>query len=199
MNIKRSIWNLIHIYIKIDIIGPLEKRKYGFFGKGSRIFKPLIHDKNRRYVSVGNNTIIGNNSRIQCYPNEQGRIGCLTIGNDCRIGNRCSFLCGGEISIGNGVLMASDILVSSENHSMDPESQLYYMSQPLKCDSVEIKDGCWIGEKVCILPGVSIGIKSIVGAGSIVTKSIPDNSLAVGNPARVIKTYNFEEHMWESL
>ena len=195
----RALWDFLHIYIFRDIIGPLEKAQYARFGAESRIFKPLIHDKNRKHVSIGKNTIIGQHSRIQCYPDENSSIGHLIIGDDCRIGNRCSFLCGGDIKIGNGVLMASDVLVTSENHSIDPESPKWYMSQPLKCDDIEIRDGCWIGEKVCILPGVTIGKKSIVGAGSIVTKSIPDYSIAVGNPARVIKRYSFEEHKWIAI
>lgn len=95
--------------------------------------------------------------------------------------------------------MASDILVTSENHSIDPESELLYMDQPLICSDVNIKDGCWIGEKVVIMPGVTIGKKSVVGAGSIVTHDIPDFCMAVGNPARVIKKYNFSSHKWEII
>ena len=88
---------------------------------------------------------------------------------------------------------------TANNHSMNVEGNQYYMAQPLLCEKVVIKDGCWIGEKVCVLPGVTIGEKSIVGAGSVVTKSIPDYCLAVGNPARVIKRWNFSEHRWISL
>ena len=180
----------------MDMVGALGKTRYGAFGKGTRIFKPLIHDKYRKHITIGKNTVIGKYSRIQCYPDQHFVVGNLTIGDDCRIGNRCSFLCGGDITIGNGVLMASDILIASENHSINPESPEWYMSQPLYCEPIDIKDGCWIGEKVCILPGVSIGTKSVIGAGSIVTKSVPDYSIAVGNPARVIKQYDFEKHKW---
>jgi acetyltransferase-like isoleucine patch superfamily enzyme len=61
---------------------------------------------------------------------------------------------------------------------------------------VRIEKGCWIGEKVIILPGVNIGKRSIIGAGSVVTKSIPEYSIAVGNPARVIKTWNKDKKQW---
>ena len=196
MTIQKLLYDLIHTYFLGDLVGTIGKSQYASFGSESRIYKPLIHDKYRNHVSIGKNTIIGKYSRIQCYPDDNMVIGRLKIGDGCRIGNRCSFLCGGDITIGNGVLMASDILISSENHSINPESPLLYMSQPLQCKSIEIKDGCWIGEKVCILPGVSIGTKAVIGAGSIVTKNIPDFSIAVGNPARVIKTYDFEKHVW---
>ena len=82
---------------------------------------------------------------------------------------------------------------------MNPESDIPYMDQTLSSQPVIIEDGCWIGEKVCIMPGVTIGRKSIIGAGSIVTKSIPGYCIAVGNPAKVIKKYNFKSHNWESV
>ena len=196
MNIKRKLYDFIHMHIVRDLVGPIEKSRYAFFGDKSRIFKPLIHDKNRKYVSIGKDTVIGKYSRIQCYPDQNMEIGHLKIGDGCRFGQRCSFLCGEDITVGNGVLMASDVLITSENHSINPETSIWYMSQPLQCKAVEIKDGVWIGEKVCVLPGVSIGRKSVIGAGSIVTKSIPDFCIAVGNPAKVIKRYDFEKHSW---
>ena len=55
---------------------------------------------------------------------------------------------------------------------------------------ITIKDGCWIGGGVVILPGITIGYGSVIGAGSIVTKDIPANSLAVGNPCKVIRQIN---------
>ena len=64
------------------------------------------------------------------------------------------------------------------------------------CDSVRIGEGCWIGERVCILPGITIGKKCVVGAGSIVTKNIPDYCMVAGSPAKVIKVYDFEKHAW---
>lgn len=97
------------------------------------------------------------------------------------------------------MLIASHVMISSENHGTDPESDTPYMNQPLITKPVSIGDGCWIGEKVCILPGVNIGKKCIIGAGSVVTKSIPDYSIAAGNPARVIKKYSYETHNWEKV
>ena len=71
------------------------------------------------------------------------------------------------------------------------------MEQKFSAQDVKIGNGCLIGEKVSILSGVTIGEKCIIGAGSIVTKSIPSYSIAVGNPARIIKQYNFYTKRWE--
>jgi lipopolysaccharide O-acetyltransferase len=64
---------------------------------------------------------------------------------------------------------------------------------------VVIGDNVWIGESVCVLPGVSIGEGCIIGALSVVTKSIPAYSIAVGSPARVVKQFDFEQNKWKKI
>jgi len=145
--------------------------------------KKLIMEKNVR---------VGNYTRINFYSK-----GILTIGEGSYMGQRNSFLVGADITIGKGVLMASDICITSENHGMDPNSDLGYGCQPLIVAPVIIGDGCWIGEKAIILPGVSIGEKAIIAAGSIVTKNVPGYSIAAGNPAKIIKVFNKNENTWE--
>ena len=122
----------------------------------------------------------------------------IVIGDNCYIGYNNSFLAGGDIVLEDGVLLASNILITSENHSANPESNQYFMDQELICNSVHIGEGSWIGERVCILPGVTIGKKCVIGAGSVVTKSIPDYCIAAGSPARVLKEYDFETHTWKN-
>jgi lipopolysaccharide O-acetyltransferase len=69
----------------------------------------------------------------------------------------------------------------------------------LTSNPIIIEDNVWIGESVSILPGVTIGQGSIVGANSLVSKNIPPYAIAVGNPAKVIKTYNFTIGKWEKI
>ncbi|HLO59597.1 MAG TPA: DapH/DapD/GlmU-related protein [Bacteroidales bacterium] len=88
---------------------------------------------------------------------------------------------GDRVSIGPNVLIITD---SSPNYSK------LIKIFPVLSQNVEIDNDSWIGANVTILPGVKIGKCSVVGAGSIVTKNIPDNSIAVGNPAKVIKNIN---------
>lgn len=161
--------------------------------KNSRYFfvNGLNQTIKTRYLKVGKCVRLGNFTRINFYDK-----GILQIGDGCYIGQRNSFLVGADICVGNEVLMASDICITSENHSMNPQNQMSYGKQPLVIEPVSIGEGCWIGEKVVILPGVTVGKKSIIGAGSIVTKNIPDYCIAVGNPAKVIKYYDFESNQW---
>lgn len=173
------------------------KKQFKEFGYNSRIAYPALL-QNTQFIEIGHNTTILSNARIQNFYPKAGET-IIKIGSSCFIGFNLSLLNASRIEIGDNVLFASNVLITSENHGMDPESNIPYMDQTLSSKPVIIEEGCWIGEKVCIMPGVTIGSKSIIGAGSIVTKSIPPYCIAVGNPAKVIKKYNFKSHKWESV
>ena len=94
---------------------------------------------------------------------------------------------GAGIEIEDNVMIGSGVHIYCANHRFDNAEtplidQGHYESKP-----VILKNGCWIGAKAIILPGVVVGKNSVVGAGSIVTKDIPSGVVAVGNPAKVIK------------
>ena len=93
-------------------------------------------------------------------------------------------------------LLAPEVFITDHNHGMTPSSIDDYASQPLLVGSVVIEDNVWIGQRACILPGVTIGKFSIIGANSVVTKDIPPYSLAVGAPARVIKEWDKDRREW---
>lgn len=103
------------------------------------------------------------------------------------------------IIIGNNVLIGSSVTIMDCNHGTDPDIQGGYLNQKMITDKVIIEDGVWCGDHVIILPGVTIGQHSIIGAGSIVTKSIPEYCIAVGNPAKVIKRWSAVNKRWERL
>ena len=125
--------------------------------------------------------------------------GCnISIGNNVSINTGCTFVDCNKIIIGNNVLIAPNVQIYTATHPVDLNERL----TPTETESgtayirhtyarpVTIEDGCWIGGGVIILPGVTIGRRSVIGAGSVVTKSIPANSLAVGNPCKVIRKIN---------
>ncbi len=121
------------------------------------------------------------------------------IGSNISIGNRFSILSAASVQIADYCLIASDVLITSENHGINPEEGRSYASTPLSAKEVVIGEGCWIGEKASILPGVILGERCIVAAGSVVTKSFPPYTLIAGVPAKAIKTYNFNTHQWEKI
>lgn len=178
-------------------IGVKKKSEFCDFEKNSTITKPFLQLSGCSNIKIGDNTTILSNVRLAVYGS--GSKANITIGNNCYIGFCFSALASVEanIEIGDNVFFASNVLVTNENHGINPESTTPYMDQKLSAQDVKIGNGCWIGEKVSILSGVTIGEKCIIGAGSIVTKSIPSYSIAVGNPARIIKQYNFYTKRWE--
>ena len=101
-----------------------------------------------------------------------------------------------SVTIEDDALLASHIFISDNLHGMG-SVDLPYKYQPLdRIAPVVIGRGCWIGEHVVVMPGVTIGEMSVVGAGSIVTKSLPPRTVAVGSPARVIKQWSDEQGGW---
>lgn len=92
-----------------------------------------------------------------------------------------------KITIGSHVLFGPGVQIYAASHPLDPETRkTLELSKP-----VNIGDNCWIGGGAIILPGVSIGNNCVIGAGAVVTKDIPDDSMAAGNPAKVIKKLIF--------
>lgn len=146
-------------------------------------------------ITIGANVRIGDNARLSIY----GAKAKIIIDDGVYAGANISIITADTVKIEKNVLLASYISIIGHNHGMNPESKDNYGKQPLLGAPTCIKEGAWIGERVCILPGVTIGKKAIIGSGSVVTKNIPDYSIAVGNPAKVLKRWNFETHKWERV
>lgn len=151
--------------------------------------------KEPQFIHWGDGVVLGEGTKLLCWSSynsgkkTQKLNPNLTIGNNVHATRNFVVQCAGKISIGNDVLIASNVFVIDYNHGVNPCTKSY-LDNDLNVSEVVIKDGAWIGNDVVILAGVSIGEKSIIGAGSVVTKSIPDFTIAVGNPAKVIKEWN---------
>lgn len=152
-------------------------------------------------ISVGENSFFGEGCELATLEKHfaQKLDAKLTIGNHVRITARGRITCAGHITIGDDVLMAPDVFITDHNHGMDPTLPGGYSPQPLIVKDVVIEKGVWLGQRVCVLPGVIIGAHSIIGANSVVSHDIPDYSIAVGAPARVIKRWNNKTHAWEKF
>lgn len=111
----------------------------------------------------------------------------IIIGEHTFINYNCTFLDGGYIRIGNHVLIGPNCQLYTPQHPMDYIER----REPKETEHpITIGDDTWLGGGVIVCPGVTIGERCIIGAGSVVTHDIPDDSLAVGNPARVIRKLN---------
>ena len=107
----------------------------------------------------------------------------IHMGDRVFINYGCKLVDGGMIDIGNDVLIAPGCTIVTANHAVDPERR---RKGYMRLKPVTIEDNVWLGADVTICPGVRIGKNSVIGAGSVVVRDIPENSLAVGNPCKVI-------------
>ncbi|MDD6126979.1 MAG: sugar O-acetyltransferase [Veillonellaceae bacterium] len=125
--------------------------------------------------------------------------GCnIYIGDNVSINMNCTFVDCNRITIGNNVLISSNVQIYTSTHPVElserltpdwkPETGEYFCRTYAR--PVTIGNGCWLGGGVIVLPGVSIGDGAVIGAGSVVTRDIPANVTAAGNPCRVIREIN---------
>ena len=109
----------------------------------------------------------------------------ISIGDGCYINFNCNFVDDGQITIGERVMFGPAVTIATVGHPINPKMREYMYTDP-----VTIGNDCWIGGNVTICPGVTIGDNTVIGAGSVVTKDIPANCVAAGNPCRVIREIN---------
>ena len=167
----------------------------GFYCESSQIFRHL-RSKKPHAVIIG--------KHVSCYAGcsfSIGQNGRCTIG-DFTLLNGALIMAEEEISIGSHCLISWNVgIADSDFHPLEPAQRLidaqalapYFKNRPprprVKTASVKIGDNAWIGMNAVILKGVTIGENSVVAAGSVVTKSVPPNSVVAGNPANIVKEF----------
>ena len=109
----------------------------------------------------------------------------IMVEDNVFINSGCHFQAQGGIAIGEGSLIGHNVVLATLNHEMDPEHRKDLHPAPIK-----IGRHVWIGANATVCPGVTIGDGCVIGAGSVVTKDIPSNVIAVGNPCRVLREIN---------
>lgn len=191
-------------------------RRYGFFGliklcfsvlytrlffPQARIIRLPFDIRNRKNIKIGNKLTTGTGCRIEAIPLHKTNDIFIEIGDNVQINDYVHIGSVGSVYIGNNVLIASKVYISDHNHgSYDDYRSDSPVINPIDREPVVkpvvIEDNVWLGESVCVLPGVTIGFGTIIGANSVVTKDVPANCIAVGSPARVVKTYNYELNKW---
>ena len=199
-NLKILIKQLISFFFHPILLSKLYLQKRikptGYF-----IIRGHININTIKYIHFGSNIEICNNARFLCvsqYRNVSYSPN-IKIGNNIFIGYNFSLLCASNIFIEDNVLIASNVLISSENHCINPMISESYGNTPLETKPVHIKEGCWLGEKCVILPGVTLGKRCIVAAGAVVTKSFPEYCIIAGVPAKCIKRFNKKKQTWEKV
>lgn len=156
---------------------------------------------NPAYVKMGLNVIMAHHSSITAVTGYNGIYykPSITIGNGTQIGPYNAIAAIGKIAIGEYVLFAPYVHVNDHSHGFEDISKPIMHQPVFSKGPIIIEDGCWLGFGSHILSGVTIGKNSVIGANSLVTKSIPPFCVAAGNPARVIKQYNSKTRKWDKI
>lgn len=173
------------------------RTRFKYFGNKSIVLFPLKIDGINN-ISLGNNVYVAKYSWLAALPLTGEKECNLIIGDGTNIGHFNHIYATKSIIIGKKVLTADKVYISDNLHSYK-NINIPIIDQPIKqISAVEIGDGSWLGENVCVI-GAKIGKNCVIGANSVVTNDIPDYSVAVGSPARVIKMYNHEKCIWETV
>lgn len=152
-------------------------------------------------IEVGNHCYFGRGVEMFPVLESDGKSHSprIVIGNNVVIGDYDRFACSDELVIEDHALFAAYVHISDHSHQYEdpgiPVSQQGIVSR----GRVFVGEGAWIGIKAEILAGVRIGRHAVIGAGSVVTRDVPDYCIAVGNPARVIKQYDANEGQWKPV
>lgn len=177
-------------------IGPKSRRakRFGAFGEGSGICFPTVALYGEPYIRLGARVIVGPYCTLSAgvmpghVPDTNP---VVTIGDDVLIGRGSGIVGHGSITIGDGVFTGHNVYVTDANHGYE-DVTLAIGEQFAASRPVSIGAGSWIGHGAIVLPGSTIGEHVVIGAGAVVTGAVPGFSVAVGNPARVIRRYDAE-------
>lgn len=143
----------------------LARKKLKVCEAGAEI-RPHAYLVETKHISLGKNVVVRPGCKLFAVADSQGR---------------------GQIILDENVLVGSDVHIYVSNHTFgDPDRDIIYQGHDAP-SSVHIKRGAWIGAGAIILPGVTVGRNAVVGAGSVVTRDVADNSVVVGSPAREVR------------
>jgi len=166
------------------------------FGKNSTLFFPF-RVNGAKYISIGKKVHVNEGSWMLAHKNSK-KDPVIKIGCGAYIGRFVHIVAVNEIHIKDNVAMADKVYISDNAHNYEDVNTLMKEQNLLDYGPVIIGENTWLGENACIM-GASVGKHCVIGVNAVVTKDIPDYSIAVGSPAKVIRQYNQVTQKWEKV
>jgi acetyltransferase-like isoleucine patch superfamily enzyme len=168
---------------------------WGHIGKKSKLIQPM-RLRNVHNIQIGDNVIIHNHAFLLTLQEARAVVPRLIIGDGCVLGHMNHITAIDEVRIGKNVLTADRVYISDHSHSfLDPTIPILRQTAVSK-GKTSVGDGTWIGENVVVL-SCNVGKNCVIGANAVVLSDVPDYSVAVGIPARVVQRFNPTSQSWE--
>lgn len=167
-------------------------------GRKTTIFRPMLL-ANVHYATIGERVLIRPGARIELVVTDPALPPRLTIGNRVNIEQNVHIVCGSSIEIGEGATITGNVAIVDVEHPYEDVNDTTRIGERIRTrgNYVVIGQGAFIGFSAVILPNVKIGRHAVVGAHAVVTRDVPDYCVVAGNPAQIMKRYNFETRCWE--
>jgi UDP-3-O-[3-hydroxymyristoyl] glucosamine N-acyltransferase len=158
------------------------------WGRDSVARLPL-RSNGEQWISVGSGVHFGAGCWLNAEPAGPATAPVMVIGDGCRFAGGCVISAVSQVSIGREVLVARNVYIADHDHAYADTSQAIMHQGIASVGHVTVGDGAWLGQNCVVTSGVHIGRGAVVAANSVVTKDVPDYSLAAGAPAKVIKSW----------
>jgi len=168
-------------------------RRLHSLGRRSVLGRALLV-RNPSVIAIGDHVTMESGFVLADLRRGHGTAPKIRIGDNCTILFRFQCNAAERVTIGNNVLIASNVLVTDSDHVVEPRGVATTCNTRLVTRPVSIGHDCWLGQNAVILKGVTIGHHCIVGANTVVTRDVPDCSIVVGNPGRVVKRISGGPH-----
>jgi acetyltransferase-like isoleucine patch superfamily enzyme len=162
------------------------------FGPHS-VLDPPVDIRGARMIAVGAHVGVGPGSWLYAIPEAAAEAPVLVIGDGVNISGNCVLSAVSSVRLGRDVLLARNVYISDHSHAYEDVTRPVRKQGVRNVLPVAIGDGAWLGQGVVVCPGVSIGRGAVVGAGSVVLHDVPAYTVAVGAPARVVRSFGPRE------
>jgi acetyltransferase-like isoleucine patch superfamily enzyme len=182
---------------EVAIVGPSDDyaREFFYFGARTAIMAPQGVIYNERYLSIGDDTLIGPNVCLTAGINgEQEMLATptVTIGRKCVIGRGSHIIGHWSIELGDEIQTGPYVYITDQNHTYEEIDEPVGWQRPSE-GAVKIGSGSWLGANVVILPGTTLGKNTTVAAGAVVRGTFPDHVVLGGVPAKVLRHFSPSE------
>ncbi|MES2339677.1 MAG: acyltransferase [Pseudomonadota bacterium] len=168
-------------------------RAFAAFGRGVRLERPL-HIVGARHIHFGDRVAVQNGAYLNAAT-LRGSVPAIVFGNDAQIGHHVHIVCSDRVEIAERVLMADRVFIADCGHAYADPRRAIVDQELVQLAPVMIGAGSWIGENACII-GCRIGENCVIAANSVVTRDIPDRTVAAGAPARPIRRWCDRREAW---